>query len=424
MADLSRTLPLKRSSVQSAHERIKDHIQLTPVLTSTTLSNLASTPQTPEALVGTPFEGQRPARPRINFFFKCENYQRTGSFKIRGAFHALSRLSEEELAKGVVTHSSGNHAQALALAARTHGIPAHIVMPTISTPSKIAATQGYGANVYFSGSTSDEREAVVKDVIRDTGAVLVPPYDHPDIILGQGTMALELEEQAREWVRKDPALSVHHKGQQDVTNGHRNTSHTNGIHASSLVSEPGHLDAVIAPIGGGGMLSGIATALHGTGTYVFGAEPSFEGADDARRGLAAKKRVTTVRTLTIADGLRTPVGEIPWTIISDKTKMRGIHAVTEEQILQAMRLVLERMKLFVEPSAVVGLAVALYDEEFRSLVEKEGGEEGWDVGVVLSGGNTTVEAISKMFAVSEGKGERMEGKLGGQGERIAENVAG
>lgn len=298
-------------------------------------------------------------------------------------------------------------------------------MPTISTPSKIAATQGYGAKVYFSGSTSDEREAVVKNVIKDTGAVLVPPYDHPDIILGQGTMALELEDQAKELVMEGPALSVHQKRKQDVTNAQRNsTSHNNGTHRSSIVSDPGHLDAVIAPIGGGGMLSGIATALHGTGTYVFGAEPAFEGADDARRGLAADERIPTVKTLTIADGLRTPVGEIPWTVISDKTKLRGIYAVTEEQILQAMRLVLERMKVFVEPSAVVGLAVALYDEEFRSLVEREGGEEGWDIGVVLSGGNTTVEAISKMYAVSEGKGERMEGKLGAQGEKVAENVAG
>lgn len=240
MAQLSRTLPLERSSVQSAHERIKKHIYRTPVQTSTTLSNLASTPQTQEALIDTPFEGQRPSHPRIKFFFKCENYQRIGAFKIRGAFHALSRLSENELARGVVTHSSGkalsytiswlnlraispgNHAQALALAARTYGIPAHIVMPTISTPSKIAATQGYGAKVYFSGSTSDEREAVVKDVISETGAVLVPPYDHPDIILGQGTMALELEEQAKEWISKDPTLSVHHKAKQDGTNGHSN----------------------------------------------------------------------------------------------------------------------------------------------------------------------------------------------------------
>ena len=298
-------------------------------------------------------------------------------------------------------------------------------MPTISTPSKIAATQGYGAKVYFSGSTSDEREAVVRDVIKDTGAVLVPPYDHPDIILGQGTMALELEDQVKKRIMKDPALSVHNKGKQKIPNGHTDsTIHTDGTPTSSSELEPGRLDAVIAPIGGGGMLSGIATALHGTGTHVFGAEPSFQGADDARRGLAAHKRVPTVKTLTVADGLRTPVGEIPWTIISDEKKLRGVYAVTDAQILQAMKLVLERMKVLVEPSAAVGLAVALYDEGFRGLVEREGGEEGWDVGVVLSGGNTTVEAISKMFAVSEGEGERMEGKLGARGERVAENVAG
>ena len=290
-------------------------------------------------------------------------------------------------------------------------------MPTISTPSKIAATQGYGAKVYFSGSTSDEREAVVKDVIKDTGAFLVPPYDHPDIILGQGTMALELEEQTAELISSDPSLSLHRRKVEGM-NGH--PSGVNNNHGYSRTD----LDAVIAPIGGGGMLSGIATALDGTGTYVFGAEPSFEGADDARRGLATRKRITTVKTLTIADGLRTPVGEIPWTIVSDESKLRGIHSVTEEQILAAMRLVLERMKILVEPSAVVGLAVALYDEEFRRLVEREGGEEGWNIGVVLSGGNTTVEAIAKMFATVEQNAERQEGKIGANGDKIAENVAG
>jgi threonine dehydratase len=296
-------------------------------------------------------------------------------------------------------------------------------MPTISTPSKIAATQGYGAEVIFSGSTSQEREAVVKDVIKRTGAVLVPPYDHPNIILGQGTMALELEEQVKEMVGQDKTLSVHHytKG---AVNGHANgTTVVNG-HEPSSHPGPGHLDAVIAPLGGGGMLSGVATALHGTGTVVFGAEPSFEGADDGRRGLVANKRIETVKTLTIADGLRTPVGELTWTVISDRSKVRGVYAVTEEQILKSMRLVMERMKVFVEPSAVVGLAVCLYDEEFRALVEREGGEEGWDVGVVLSGGNTTVEAIGKMYEVSETKAERAEGTLGRNGEKTAENVAG
>ncbi len=162
-------------------------------------------------------------------------------------------------------------------------------MPSISTPSKIAATKGYGAEVIFSGSTSQEREAVVQQVIERTGAVLVPPYDHPNIILGQGTMALELQSQAEELLSRD-AESVLNPGSAD--------------------SKPA-LDAVITPCGGGGMLSGVATALSGTGISVFAAEPSFEGADDARRGLAAGERITSVKSLTIADGLRTPVGSIP-----------------------------------------------------------------------------------------------------------------
>ena len=293
-------------------------------------------------------------------------------------------------------------------------------MPTISTPSKIAATKGYGAEVIFSGSTSQEREAVVEDVIKRTGALLVPPYDHANILLGQGTMALELEEQSRDLVRENGGLSAHFEKIDGQKNG------KDGLEAQDKPSDEksGHLDAVIAPLGGGGMLSGIATALSGTGTAVFGAEPSFEGADDGRRGLAANKRINLVKTLTIADGLRTPVGEITWKVISDRSKVRGVYAVSEDQIMSAMKLVLERMKVFVEPSAAVGLAVCLYDEEFRRLVEEEGGEEGWNIGVILSGGNTTVEAVTKMFKVGERKGERAEGKLGMNGEKVAENVAG
>lgn len=388
MADVSTCPPLTRESVQAAHGAIKQHIHRTPVMTCDTISNLASTPQTPEALQGTPYAGRTPAKPRINLFFKCENYQKIGAFKARGAFHALSRLSKEQLSKGVVTHSSGNHAQALALAARTHGVTAHIVMPTISTPSKIAGTKGYGANVIFSGSTSDEREAVVADVIKETGAVLVPPYDHPDIILGQGTLALELEEQVKELDARG-------------------------------------LDAVVAPCGGGGMLSGVATALYGTGIRVFGSEPNFEGADDAKRGVESGKRIEKVKTLTIADGLRTPLGHITWTVVSDRKKVKNMYSVSEDQIKAAMCLLLERAKIFVEPSAAVPLAVALFDEDFRSMVEREGGEQGWNIGIVLSGGNTTVEAIAKLFQPSsEQQAERQESKLGLNGEKIAENVAG
>ena len=287
----------------------------------------------------------------------------------------------------------GNHAQALALAAKTHGVPAHIVMPTISTPSKIAGTQSHGANVIFSGSTSDEREAVVATVIEKTGATLVPPYDHPDIILGQGTQALELEEQVSDFLKADTKQS-----------------------ANARTS----LDAIIAPIGGGGMLSGIATAMHGTGIKVFGAEPNFEGANDAERGLKENQRIEKVKTLTIADGLRTPVGEIPWSIISDKEKLEGVYSVTEEEIKAALRLAMERAKLFIEPSAAVPLAVVLYNEDFRKRIAEISGGEGINLGVVLSGGNTTVEAIAKLFASSE----REAGKVSADGKKVAENVAG
>jgi len=268
-------------------------------------------------------------------------------------------------------------------------------MPSISTPSKIAATKGYGAEVVFSGSTAAEREAVVEQIQKETGAVLVPPYDHPDIMLGQGTLALEFEEQVAEMCR-------------------RNETGSRG------------LDAVIAPAGGAGMLSGVAIALADNGVMVFGAEPEFEGADDIRRGLAADPpaRIESVKTLTIADGLRTPVGIIPWTIVSDKKKIRGVFSVTEEQIKNAMRLLLERAKLFVEPSGAVGLAVALYNEEFRRIAEREGGEKGWNLGIVISGGNTTVEAIAKLFAVEEKEGERNAGIVGKDGKHVAENVAG
>lgn len=262
----------------------------------------------------------------------------------------------------------GNHAQALALAGKTLNIPAHIVMPSISTPSKIASTQSLGAHVVFSGSTEPERTAVMKEIQQKTGAIFVPPYDHPNTILGQGTTGLELEAQFEE-----------------VQQGKK------------------VLDAVFTPIGGGGLNAGVATWFSepakagGKKTLVFGAEPSFEGADDCRRGLAAGERVPTVSSKTIADGLRTPVGLNNWAVISDPSKVAGVYSVTDDQIKKAMRLVLERMKVVVEPSAVVGLAVCLFDEDFRRKVEKEGGEGGWDIGIVFSGGNTTVEAIAALF---------------------------
>jgi len=359
-------LPLNRASVIAAHEVIKPHIHRTPCLTSKTLDLFASTPRSVEleGIANTRnIKPEDAAKPKIRFIFKCENLQKGGAFKIRGATHAISRLPSDLKSKGVITHSSGNHAQALSIAAASHNppIPCTVIMPTISTPSKISATKSYGSKVVFSGSTSTEREAKVQEEQSKSGATLVPPYDHPDILLGQGTVALELEEQANELGRK--------------------------------------LDAVITPCGGGGLLSGCATALYGTGITVFGAEPGKDGADDCRRGLAEGKRIEQVDTLTIADGLRTPVGLITFPIIQEKVKR--VFAVSEEEIKFAMKLVIERLKVTVEPSAVVGLAAALFDEEFRSLVEKQGGEEGWNIGVVFSGGNTTIEMIQKIFGGEE-----------------------
>ena len=319
-------------------------------------------------------------------------------------------------------------------------------MPTISTPSKIAGTRKYTDHIIFSGSTSQERESKVEEVIKQTGSILVPPYDHPDIILGQGTTALELQEQYEELVSNDTGGSSTVANRSSTTDCGTSTGNwisneqpkTNDDAVASR-----QLDAVIAPLGGGGLLSGIATYFSRSQgsqvkkTLVFGAEPSFQGGDDARRGLAAGKRIETVKTLTIADGLRTPVGVTNWGIISDKSKVEGVYAVTDEQIKATMRLVLERMKVFVEPSACVGLAVVLYDEAFREMVAKkqqeEGGERAWDVVVVFSGGNTTVDAIAQLFGSSgspvverenEHEGERQEGTICMNGEKAAESVVG
>ena len=304
---------------------------------------------------------------------------------------------EEVRRRGVVTHSSGNHAQALAFAASTFGIPAYIVMPRISTTSKISGTKAYAKEVVFSGSTSQEREEVVARVMEEKESVLVPPYDHPDIVLGQGTVGMEMSEQYAE-----------------------------------MIGEGRVLDAVIAPIGGGGLLGGIAAWFGDKPeTKVFGAEPSFEGADDAKRGVEMGKRVESVNTLTIADGLRTPVGVVNWGLVSDKTKVERFYSVSEEEIKMAMRLVFERMKCVVEPSGCVGLAVVLFNEEFRRMVAERQMEEamegeGWDVGVVFSGGNTTMKAIAGLFGKEERRNdmEREEGKVDVNGERKAENVAG
>ncbi|KAL2128875.1 hypothetical protein VTI74DRAFT_8518 [Chaetomium olivicolor] len=382
MADQSKLppLPLTRASVEAAHRLIEPYIHKTPVLTSAALDKIASTPRTAAELDGTEWAGRVPAKPVLRFWFKCENFQKVGAFKARGAFHAIERLKMEPgweegggRERGVVTHSSGNHAAALSHAASVSGLPAHIIMPSNSSPLKIAAVRStYGGQITFSGPTASEREAVTADVVGRTGARLVPPYDHPDIVLGQGTAALELQAQVSP---PQPSQS-----------------------SSSSSKEQKKLDAIITPCGGGGLLSGTALACEGTGIAVFGAEPSFEGADDCRRGFEAGKRVEQVKTTTIADGLRTPVGRIPWGVIFERRLVKGMYSVSEGEIKKAMRLVYERMKVVVEPSAVVGLAVALFNEEFRGMVEREGGSEGWDLGVVFSGGNVSLETLGELFS--------------------------
>lgn len=355
-------------------------------------------------------------------------------------------------------------------------------MPTISAPSKIAATQALTNHVIFSGSTSQEREERVKEVIEQNRAILVPPYDHADIILGQGTVGLEMEEQFA-MRGEGQVCTVYHtlsgqgeaRGQVDGISIERKAD--SDAETKRRFERPGkHLDAIIAPCGGGGLLSGIATyfsddrpdesrnnnlrdgslnppespsSLHSgpapppstlppvqqkdklTGRrrkpLIFGAEPTYQGADDALRSLHQGKRIERVQSLTIADGLRTPLGPLTWTVISDRQRVQDIYGVTEGQIKSAMRLLFERAKWVVEPSAAVPLAVVLYNERFRRMVqsgqEREGGRRRaeievrpWNVGVVLSGGNTSMEAVVGLF----GKEERDEGEGNGEEEKGGE----
>ena len=307
-------------AVRDASRRIAPHAHRTPVLTCATLNALAGR----------------------QLFFKCENFQKVGAFKFREACNAVLRLSSETAARGVVTHSSGNHAQALALAASLRNIQAHIVMPTSAMPVKRRAVEGYGATVYLCEPTLAAREAMAAQVIEQTGAVLIPPYDHPDIIAGQGTVGLE------------------------------------------LMDEVPDLDAIIAPVGGGGLLSGVsiaAKALNPT-IRIFAAEPA--GADDAARSMAAGRLMPQTNPNTIADGLLTSLGEHTWPIIRDHVER--VITVPDDKIVAAMRLIWERMKIIIEPSSAVAVAMVLGDD-FKSLDSIS------RVGVVLSGGNVDLSQL-------------------------------
>lgn len=307
-------------SVRRAHERIRPFVHRTPVLTSSTLD----------------------ARAGRRLLFKCENLQRVGAFKMRGATSAVTNLPDAVALRGVVTHSSGNFAQALALAARLRGVPAHIVMPSNAPLVKRAAVEGYGATIYTSDPNVAAREALAEEVVARTGGTFLHPYDHPDVIAGQGTCALELLEEAPD------------------------------------------LDAVVAPVGGGGLMGGICVAARGVrpGIRLFGAEPA--GADDAARSFAAGERLLQTDPKTIADGLRTSLGQLTWPILHHH--LESIVTVSEAAIIDAMHLVWQRMKIVIEPSAAVAVAAAL-TPEFRAI---EGLER---VGVVLSGGNADLDSL-------------------------------
>jgi threonine dehydratase len=279
-----------------------------------------------------------------NAFFKCENLQRGGSFKIRGALNFLMSLSEAERKHGIVTYSSGNHAQAVAIAAAHLHVPATIVMPTDAPKSKLESTRAYGPAIVFFDRERENREAIAHKIAKDSGAVVLPSYDHPWIIAGQGTAILEL-------LREKP-----------------------------------NLDAIVTPLGGGGLLSGtlvVAKALH-PGIRVFGVEPAV--ANDWYLSLERGERVGIAPPPTIADGLRTTIpGEITYPIV--RSMVECVVLVSEEEIKSAMRFILTRMKSLAEPSGAVAAAAVLHGKLPSGIRS---------VGVIVSGGNVDLEMLARI----------------------------
>ena len=309
---------LTLADIRAAHARIADKIHRTPVLTSATL----------DALCGG------------HLFFKCENFQKIGAFKARGAANAVFSLTDAEAAHGVATHSSGNHAAALARAARLRGIPAHIVMPSNAPKTKIESVRRHGGIIVFCEPTLVAREAACAKIIAETGAWLVHPFNDYAVMAGQGTATLELLEQAPD------------------------------------------LDLVIAPVGGGGLLCGTAVAAKGMrpGTRVIAAEPA--GADDAARSLAAGRIIPLEQAATIADGLRTSLSERTFPLIQQHVD--GIVTVSEDSIVAAMRRIWEVLKIIIEPSCAV---------PYAAIMEQKIDVTGKRVGIILTGGNVDLDAL-------------------------------
>lgn len=304
--------------ILKAAERIKSYIHHTPVLTSEQMNIISG----------------------AKLFFKCENLQKAGAFKSRGAMNAILSLNKDELQRGVATHSSGNHAQALARAAKIMKVPAYIVMPETAPKVKVAAVQGYGAQITFCKPTLAAREETLEKVVSQTGATVIHPYNNYEVIAGQATCCYE------------------------------------------LLQEVDDLDYVLCPVGGGGLLSGTLLSAHyfSPGLKVIGCEPA--GANDAWQSFKIGELVPSLNPKTIADGLLTSLGSITYPIIMKY--VTDILTVDDDQILKAMRLVWERLKIIIEPSSAVPVAVALTNSNL--FKDKR-------VGIILSGGNVDLGKI-------------------------------
>ncbi len=311
-------LPVTFSDIEAAAARIGPHIHRTPVLQSRTLN----------AMFG------------AKLFFKCENLQRIGAFKARGAHNAVLALTDSAAASGVVTHSSGNHAAALALAARTRGVPAYIVMPENAPRAKIESVRRLGGDITFCKPTIQDREANAARIAAETGATLVHPYDDAMVIAGQGTAALE------------------------------------------LLSDVEALDAILAPVGGGGLMAGTAVAARALrpDIKIIACEPA--AADDAYRSWMKGELVAGDPPNTIADGLRTTLGKLGFSIL--RQELNAFATVSEPSIVAAMRLVWETMKIIIEPSCAVPVA---------ALLEKKIEVDGMRVGIILTGGNVDLDNL-------------------------------
>ena len=311
-------MSLDLDSIHAAHERIRAYMHRTPVLTSSRLDGASG----------------------ASLFFKCENFQKIGAFKARGATNAVFSLDDATARRGVATHSSGNHGAAVARAAKLRGISAHIVMPSNSAKVKVRAVESYGANIVFCEPTEAAREATCAEVIEKTGAALIHSFENEHVMAGQGTLAIELLEQVSD------------------------------------------LDLVMCPVGGGGLLSGTAVAAKSIRPKikVIAVEPA--NADDAAQSFHAGRRLVTEKKFTIADGLRTNIGEPNFAIV--QRYVDGIVRVSEEAIVASMRTIWETMKIIVEASAAV---------PYAAILERAVDIRGQRVGIILTGGNVDLDAL-------------------------------